>query len=329
MQNRKKQNREIERQIKQRKRFSAMIAVAIMLVLVLIIAFVVWDNQNRRWIMTFEGERIAVGDMLFYVQGQMWDASDRDYAYEHLVETLTVMNRAQRHNVGMTAEEIEEMESFIPFVMNEMEFITLRRSAELIGSWRYGEHLGGFGGMVRSRLMDIYAPSYTPDPVVFQENLLQHIENNFDRLADLQVKYIASSDINDVINAYMRISDEDDDTSFDDLIREFSEFHDEDEESEGIEPTNPWGFEQFFDPDDFGQVTTMQQGEFSPIVEGSGFYFIFHMYSREEADLIQVEADFMEHAVLEGRVGVFEEIVQGWVTEANYNLNQRVYNDLI
>ncbi|MCL2218111.1 MAG: hypothetical protein FWB91_13995 [Defluviitaleaceae bacterium] len=329
MQNRKKKNQELERQLKQRRRLTTTVFVAIAAIVVLAIAWVVWDTQNRRWIMTFEGERIAASDLQFLsgISGIEMNDFGTPMLMDELRGTLQVMNFAEQLGVGLTEEELDELEMMAGWFAGDADFITHRRIAELMGSWSWSWMLGGVGGQVRERLMDLYVPVYNYDQTEFDEGLQEYIEQRAGFYADLQVKYIVSGDFMDLTEAWMRADAGED---FDELIREFSWVYNPEV---GISIRDAEDFANVFQLqwEDRAEVMSLQESEISRIVDGSfegmDAHILVYIYSRED-DIHAAELSFREQFTYWGRVGFFAEMVTEWAEDANYTVHQRALNSL-
>jgi len=331
MQTRKKRNLEIERSMKRHRQMFFTVAMAIVVVVMLAVAWVIWDAQSRRWIMTFEGTRISTGDLRFFNFGAPFTTdAEREEAMQGLVNALVVMDMGERNGVGLRADEFEELEEFARELRgwisgdgpDPLANVSDRRMAELIGSWEMANFFG-VGGMVRDRLMDIHVPGYTPDPVEFGMELQTYIFENRAFYADLQVKFIAlvTPDDREPI-----LSQLEEGVEFDDLVREYSIFHGEDADIEIIElqefvqMLNLWH--------EWENLSALQEGEVSDFIESDDWHFLVQMYSRTEADDHDIIDSFRDGYMLRGRMQSFTRLVDAWMHEANFSINDRVFNNI-
>ncbi|MCL2840715.1 MAG: hypothetical protein FWE05_08060 [Defluviitaleaceae bacterium] len=308
-QSRKSQNKEIERKLKNKKRLSTAIALGIVAVAAILIGIAVWDMQSQRWIMTFEGERIATSEFQFI--------RDEDA----LVEALTILNRANQHNISITEEERENLEMLAGMLgLDELQ-IPHGRMADLMSAWSPEM---GFGGELRAHLMNHYVPDYTFMDDEFQEGLADYIQFQGDLYAELQVKYIAHDNMDDIIDISMRAHGGED---FDSLIREFSIHYNAEEgitvgeAFEVIEELDIW--------DGWMQIMSLQAGEISNVVSSSDgeLHVLVYAYSRDD-NLDEIEESFRTQFINAGRAEIFSEIIETWVENVDYTIHERTMNRL-
>ena len=313
-QSRKKRNIEIERQKKQKHHMQMGMVVAVVLVIVLALAWVVWDSQSRRWIMTFDGERVAAADLRFMMDtfGMFGDAEDvKDMAMDELMNTLTILNRGERHGVGLTDEERAVLVGEVEMQLQWMNayYITADRVAELFGT----NHVSG-------RLMDIYVPDYTPDPIEFAQALMEHIEDNAANYESFEAKFVVMDDPIEAARIFM-LADEVDD--FDDLIREYSIYYDEE-----------WGIQTvdvrelisdfWLDEEESEILMNLQEGELH-MIQADEYFLVLYMYDRSGPDFDLIEENFRESYIVGRRFEIYNELLQTWLNEINYTINQRAY----
>ena len=171
---RKQENLKIERQKKAQRRFHMSVGLAICLAVAAAISWFVWDAQNRRWLMTFENTRIETADLRFLTDAFFAMGLERDeakeLAMEELMNTVAILNRAEMHDAQASPEEMAELlpEAQMQIDWLNANFISVNRVAELFSA----------GASVTERLMDLYAPPRTPDPVEFAEALAEYAEDN-------------------------------------------------------------------------------------------------------------------------------------------------------
>lgn len=171
MKTRKQRNMEIERQKKRQNKLYLSGVVAVGFVILLAIGWVVWDIQNRNWIMTFNGERVATSEFEFFnsaYQMFMEPEDARSMAMDELVNSLVVMDRAQAHGISLPADERESLAADAQMQQQMMQSpVSVDRITDFFGV-----------GYMQERLMDIYVPSYTPDPEEFEAELAEYVRTN-------------------------------------------------------------------------------------------------------------------------------------------------------
>jgi hypothetical protein len=222
--------------------------------------------------------------------------------------------------VGLTADEREEMtemaqmyrEWFSQESPGALNFITDRRMAELLGV----EH-------VSDRLMDIYVPTYNVDEVEFSQILADYMEENAHHYAELEAKFIMSGSF-DTLLAVREMAEEGAD--FDDLVREFCIFYNDETGVEIIDPQElVWGYSLMGERGD--SILNLQEGEISPVISmDAGMALLVQMYRRVDGNEEEIAEDVRGRFIMERRHEVFREMVQGWVDTADYSINRRVFN---
>ena len=319
MQKRKVRNAEIERQKRNKQRVMQSLFVLCAVLIVVGIGGIVWDSINRRTIMHFNGEPISVGDFRF--QGLLFNAplnaETRDFAIESLLNTLVVLDRGERHGIGATAAEINEMEEIAVMVraqMNEqnpgsLDFISDRRVAELLAA-----------EIVSERLSLHYFSDFEPDATELAEALAEHIEEHRQFLYTMYVKYIVSEDSFGVAEAHERFMDGED---IDILVQEFSDDYDPDEGVQPMEIAEFIGMNNMWEHID--ELIELEEGEITAIIQMGELYYIVTMYSRF-FDYEEIEETFREHFTENARQIAFVEQLQEWAQEADYEINTRALN---
>ena len=321
MRNRRR-NKDMERRRKQQRQVMRLAFGALMALVVFAVVWLIWDIQNRRWIMTFEGDRIAVTDYRLFLS---FAGGNSDAAMHELKTTLTVMNRANIHGVGATLEELVEMEGFAAMfrqfgVQNDgfdtWYFINDRRIAELLAPQEYVMH----------RLLDIYVPTAPISEAELAEATAEYVAENLDNYADIETLFIVASAENMEQVLYLLSLGE---QSFEEILREYSLLAPPDEDDE-LETTSmdDLMWQLSLPPESVNQIISLQEGEISTVVETAfdDVLLIAYIYSREDADIAEVEENFRERFEFQARVEIFHEIVEGWVNNANYSINHRVQN---
>ena len=326
MQSRKKQNLELERKLRKQKRMYLGVFCGIVMVIVLVVGWLVWDTQNRRWIMTFNGERVATADLRFMaaLTGQQLNEFSRYEMLHELMVFLSILQRGDALGVGLTAEERAN---------NEIEASNLRPMFEgehvgalgFISDMRIGELMGAFD-QVGTRLMDMFI-EYVPDEEEFREVFDEVVAHEIAQGREIMVKFMATETrhgFDDMHATYIFGQDEFD---FDDLARRFCVLQ------TGLEPMNLEDFREQYGVWDWNNdwdLTLTRVGEISPLMTGNDYYFIVFIdeHILPDMDLEELEAEVREMFVLQRRRDLFQDLVNQWVNEADYNINHRVFDNI-
>ena len=327
MQSRKKQNLEVERKIKRQKKMYAAVFAAICLAVVIVIGWVVWDTQNRRFIMTFNGERIETNDfrLISILTDQPINEFTRQPLLEELLMALTVLDMGERYGVGFTSEERAGNEETAIFWRDMFE----QEAPGMFGfidTDRMGEFIG-FNAQIVPRLVDLLITDYEVDEDEFEEELEWHIEMLIERDMEVLVKYMAQDTTESHQEAIIELM-AGDEVDFDDIASRFCVLQ------TGLEPINLNDFAAQFGVHVDDWMAGLPVGEFSlgfsPDLHGSEYYLIFYVYDRipPELDLDTVEREFRENFELNIRANIFFERLEEWVAEANYVLNHRVFDTI-
>jgi len=333
MAKRKQQNLEIEKQLKNRKRLFSVVAVAILAVVIAATAIGIWTVQDARWIMRYDGGRVASSDFsavwLLHGENQAWA---RPAALDFLQEVTVIRDRAIYHGVDFTREERQDAELTATGWREQMQLENGWDIVHYISDARMAELFNTIPLM--DRLMDIYEPTFPIDEEEFAEMFEAYVEVNLHNHMDIQILALMSLDYEDINEAYAQLGEVD----FRDLMRQYMDWLAEDDELETDPLTGPMGLLPVFEqmalmPDDREFLLEMQPGEFSHIITtmnldtGEIIYIIVHVVSRDdEVDLSDVEAELREDMMFEGRSTAFAARIETWIEEANFVINQRGYN---
>jgi hypothetical protein len=270
----------------------------------------IWDNINRRTIITIEWADIGLGrtsvatsDFRFLHMMQEPGGAAADNAMDALLATLTVLERADYHNISLSSEEramlldeaaaVREMHA-----PGTMGFISNARIADL---WS--------AEFLIPRLMDIYAQEFEIDEEELAELLAEFMEVQLPWLADMYVKYVASVDPAELENA-------------------FGYYENEADELEPIE------FFEFVHSlgmtlEQADLIVGLEVGEVAELIEIHGVFYSVLMYSRvPDTELIEeVENDF--RADFESNAQAmyfFEEHFAPWRESFSHTVNNRAFN---
>jgi len=338
MAKRKQQNLEIERQLKHRQFVFRIVAIAIAAIIVVATAIGIWTVQDRRWIMRYDGGRVATGDFRVIFERQFEnEPAARSAAMTSLQGIVLMIDRAEQHGFQLTAEERAEHDEAERIGREELRqqegfsryaYISVERTVDLFHT-----------GPVFERLMNYYVPTYTIDEELFTEIWEEHEANDFHDFWDIQTIFLFLESEDEILEAYALI----DTMPFEDLIRQFDVWVDDETviEPMGLTPDHEIGHggllnalrQMMLDPEDEEFLLAMQEGESSHIINVRNMdtfemnYLIVHVVSRDDdVDLNEIENTLRDALTEIGRRETFHEMVLEWVEEANFRINQRGYD---
>jgi len=267
------------------------------------------------WIMLFEGEPIYENDLRF-VAGIMGLAPDnaeaQNLALSQLIEFLAIIYSANRHGLGVTAEEHEEMLSAAHTNVELMGLSGIITDERLVDFFAVGTLL--------SRLLNHYAAEHTLDLAEHQHEIAAFAEANRSFLANIELKYMVNQDFDMMRELRERLVAEGT-SHFDELAREYSVFYAADG---GAVVYDIHTFLQIFGlyNHDIVALFGMQAGDISHIFNIENFFFLAYIVSRTEATDDEIEDAFIQHYVSAHRAGNIDELVEMLVANADYTINQ-------
>ncbi|MCL2373422.1 MAG: hypothetical protein FWC78_08500 [Defluviitaleaceae bacterium] len=324
MQNRKQRNREIEKQLKQRRRMSAVISIAVLLVIVAAISWVVWDTQNRQWIMRFEGERIENTDFLFFRDSAMQQADGdidlaNQMAMDDLLHTLTVLHHGDRLGVGLTEAERAHFEmtafNWMMEVNMPLDFMPMDRIVDFFGV-----------APVYQRMAMHYHGDQNIDPDEFEEALDRHILLQGDNLETF-----------DAVIAFLDTMEEalamfEDQRDFLELVREQCVAYAESGEPFVLDARGLM-FNEAITPDDSEVIGEMQTGDrhivhLPGFEEDDGQFIVIYIQERSFPSREEISESFRDSFILEAAIIEFSDLFESWVENADYRVNDRALRSL-
>jgi len=314
MESRKKRNQEIERNKKQKRRVSAGIGVAVVLVILAGIAWFAFDAHRRSWIMTFEGQRIPTNELRFMMENQDWWVSPEEIterAMADLIQSLTIIHHANRLNLGMTNEERDILLANVD-------------SHSVLSDTRMAEFFSV--GNMFERLFDYYVPEFALDAADYQDEIAEYIEARRPFYAPSEVMYILNEDLGVLLSVQTSVFD-DAGTEFADFVLQYCEEHIAHE----IESPNKLSIaelEGVIDPMDMLMLMDLQPGEMSEIIMFNDSFLLLYMYSRGEIADSEIQESFLSNMALELRREQFNEIFEELVENAAVEINQRALDSL-
>jgi len=316
MQSKKQRNREIERRNKNKRHMFMGVTAAVLLVIVLALAWTFWDVQNRRWVMTFNGERIPTGELLFFdlnfMGHDMGTPEGFDVITGQMLEFLTILDHANRH--GITLTEVEQLEALLSAqafgASAQFTAVPDERMAEFFSVHQ----------VLRGRLADIYVSDMAIDPDELAEFIAMTLEIEGDFIAETEVRQLILSNPDEDLERVLAAIGT---PEFDALVEEFA-FQFEEEWLESSDKMNALDLADLLmshfrlDIDDAFALIALQEGEYG-VYELAEATVVVYMHSRT------VDYELLEDAFLQSRRNeVFQEILDGWVDAANVNFNNRV-----
>jgi len=315
MQNRKKVNQEIERKKRGQRRLSAIITTVVVAAIVLALVWIVWDVRSRGWIVNFEGNRIATSDMQFHAAMMGISPNEpatQDFLVSSIVESEVLIQRAEAAGLWLTDEEREELLEVARANREWIPAVPVERAAELFGVLEFASH----------RLLERYG-TYEPDPAAFAREFAEYLEvHRADyEMRSTQAQIIATSDRDALVEvkeeaALVEAAD------FTEFARETCMFYDPEH---GVLTASIVDFIEWFGLLDYtGELLELQQGETSSIIEfEEGQYLLIFMLERQNIVDSEIEDMFRERMVAERSFEKFRELIDSWIAEANYTVNER------
>jgi len=333
MAKRKQQNLEIERQLQKRKRISQIIAMAVGVVILIAIGIGIWHLQARRWVLRYDGGRVATSDFRAIMDlhwGGVSGPGARQAALGSLEQIITVLDRAEYHGITLPQEELEAnlgmaegwRQQINQHNMGDMDIIGYIDNERLAELFFHPEFFA-------EQLRDIYVPNYDVDEEEFAEVFEEYLETNIYNYMNMHVHALFVATIEEADEAYSMIGT----VPFEDIMRQFGN-HAEDAEIEPQHFANPfaWLNENGYSVADREHVLNLEEGEVSYIIETfdemGPIYSLIKMVSREEADLEAAEESRRERHVNERKGEIFHELVAEWTEEANFEVLSRGYNSV-
>ena len=331
----KKRNLEIERKLSQRRVTSTIIMFVIIGVILAGLVFQIWSVQNRRWVMRFEGERVATSDFRFLT----FMEHDNEESALNLLKMVTLLEqRGERHGVGLTSEE-REMTTIIgnstrwnvidQYGVDRINFITDERIGEIFAVLDF----------VYPRLLDVYVPTYTPSGAEFEEELAIYLLTAPNIHAQTEAIVIARDSAEELESVReMALLGE---MSFAELEAQYNMFGFIASEEEGLAGTQTQSTGDIVRArgliDWMGNISPeaeiilgLQEGEISPVMRVPDMfvgevYIIVYMQSRTEATEEEIIESFTERFALSRRYEIFFEMLEQMVEYSDITINHRVY----
>ena len=334
MSKRKQQNLEIEQKLQKQKKIYQLVALAVAALIVVVICFNIWAARDRRWVLYYDGGRVATSDFRAIFDLEMeGNPAAREAALGSLQQIIVVLNQAEYHGVTMSQEDfdeavegMEDLRQWRRSMTNNVDtirYITNERLAMLFNA-----------PLLAEQLMDIYVPAeeIDVDEEEFAENMEEYFETNIYNYMEMEVYFLFNESREAVDEAYELIGT----TDFAELVERFGDDHDPET---GVVPVPlPQPLAVFtnlgLSDEDREHLLNLEVGEVSHIVEVPGgdefpnAYMLVKMVNRVDPDRDEITANMRAGYIDTRRNEAFFELVEQWVIDANFTVNQRGYNSV-
>jgi len=317
---RKQQNLLIEKKIRNRRKISQLIFAGVVLVIIGVIGYFIWDAQDRRWIVNFEGTRVSTNDFRFLAAEMNVQVNEqtRDWILRELYTTLIIEQRAKEHGLTLTDSQQDELMSAAQFIRlnvqlgqnQDLYFINDERIAELLAP-RF---------IHAAELMEYYVEYPDEENEEFIEafdTFVHEASWQFERFEVMYVNTWTREEIEEIL--YQLIEEE---VPLEEivggLIGGTSNF-DEDGNPSPMELTefiNTFGL--FMHEH---EIRVLAEGEWSGVLQAGEIFFAVQMFSREDADIDEMREVFINNQ----RNSTFLDMLEDWIENADFTINERVF----
>ena len=319
MANRRLQNKEIERKKRQNRNTAKAIGVVFAALLVIVMAWVVWDIQNRRVVITFNDTRIPTSEFQFFLDMMGRTPEAREAALIEFIGTLATLERAAELGVSISEESRNDLQ----------EMITQERE--------FGD-ANVFRGISDDRLIEIFSVQWMmlhplmaeaefPDHVLdinedeIMENFLQALGDEFISDYDIQVYVIAHYDIdylNEILPTAQAVESPDE---FIALVQQHCMWQSEFEEII-LTSIDDLYFSFDFDEETRNMLLALEPGGVSQVVRADDqSSMIIYIASKEALDTDELFENFRANAIDELRFEAFFEQVHIWIEDARERMD--------
>ena len=311
MPDRKARNREIERMKKTKQLITKGILAAIATLVVAAIIWVVWDVQNRRWVMTFGGERIATAELSFFDVnfGNVNISTPQGYdtIMGELQNSLAILQRAELHGITLTEEEQA-------IAMNNARDFSDWAGFTALSIDRMAEYFS-VGPFLLPQLLEIYTPYYEIDQEEFEDYLAFVRATAYVDWVTMEARQLAIFNPEEDLDRVLATIGT---PQFDAMVEEFAfDFFGQVESPELMHPVDLMELliTHFgFDDDDIDALVDLQEGDYE-VFELDGVTFVIYMQTRS----IQPE----EMELLE-EMFIMDSLITTWIADTDISINDRV-----
>ena len=326
--------KEWKRKRNQQKMVFRLSVAAICLVILMGIGYLAWDSFNRSYVMTFNGNRIPTAEAQFFFMGGIM-GTPREQAAADLSMFLLMEEAATRHNVGLTAEERQELSGEVQETRDFFDMFGV--SISRLSDTRITELMGM--DLMVNRLAEIYGADVEIDEEEIVNALFNYTIFNRHEFIEMDLLIHESSTMEDAINAFGTMQEADSMEEINEIILENIALRrqitgiepDENEDTEVEMPRltiQQLASDQSINPGIIMDLAGLFEGDVSSPVEIGGLFYVFVVESMTEPPMEEVEADFRERFAHHQRVSAFEEIALEWREAADIEINQRGLDSL-
>jgi len=236
---------------------------------------------------------------------------------EELTRALTILDRADRHNAALTADELSMWTWFVESELPPNPHISSTRLAEFFA-------ISFHDSEVMERLRDIYVPADNAviDEAQFVLDFTDYLATQSEQYLRLDMLVTIVADEEAAEEAFERLLNEE--ITFEALVRELNPEIPEDEELVPMTVQDMVGILEA-DAAQAAALYAMQPGELFEIVEWNGLYLLIYALSREEANIMEMEISLRAQQVEAIRNQQFVDEIDRWVQQANPRINQRAF----
>jgi len=324
--------REWKRKRKQQQNIFKLSVVGVCILAVLGIGYIAWDLFSRTYVMTFDGQRISTSELRFFTLYAEDPINPRAQALDMLTDFLVIDNKANQHNVVLTAEEMADLNESVADMRPIFEMINIQ-----LGNLS-DSRMAAFMGMnlFTERLMDIYTEDLEIDEAVFQEAFMDHMVFHTNEFVEMDFIFHFSENTSESWDAWEELHQAESREEIEaiimrDLERDMIIIGMEEDGLAELELPGISLAEMRNDPS-FNLATLehlahMEVGEISePVLVGESSMLIFIADSLEITPDEVVEERFREQYTMQERIRVFSDMLDEWREEADIRINQRGVN---
>ncbi|MCL2364598.1 MAG: hypothetical protein FWC71_08050 [Defluviitaleaceae bacterium] len=326
VQNRKLRNREIERKKKNRATLAAIIMASIAVLFVAIIAWTAWDNQSRRWIINFAGERVATNEVRAFLNPDPSEA-EIDHIIDIFIANMTLLQVAESHGIYLTEEDLLTGSMWANLLFEDApEHAANERIIEILAV-EFGDIIG--------QLTDLYVPESLAVLNINEDEHQAladaHVQDNWYQFLTLETFVLLTEYEDEMTEWYARIQSGE--ATFEELVREANADWLEDDQETPLVGIGTVIHQLMFDDEHANMFFTMQEGEMSDIIVwgletdiGQDLYMLLYVVEREEPNEETIRREFREATVSSARNAMMGELLDQWIEDADYTINRRAIN---